>query len=54
LWRFEMITESWSKFLFSIWKENREKPKWSDVVELHDEEDRAYFNTLDEGISNGK
>lgn len=42
------MTSDWAKTLFSIWEENREKPKWSELEELHDEEDRAYFRMLDE------
>ena len=43
-----MTRREWFEALFKIWKENRDKPGWADIYELHDEEDRRYFMSLDE------
>ena len=42
-----MIRLAWAETLFELYKQCRDLPFWNDVKSLHDEEDRAYFETLD-------
>lgn len=45
---------SWEETLYEIWLESRELPNWGELYEMHDMEDKKYFDMLDEGKSNGK
>lgn len=43
-----MNRREWFDLLFDIYKECRDLPKWCDVYECHDDEDRKYFMGLDD------
>lgn len=56
--RWNYLTEEWEpvfytvtsyeEILLDIWNLNRESDGWNKLYELHDEEDRKYFDMLDE------
>lgn len=43
-----MTRRQWFDAIFQIHKDCRDLPRWADVYECHDEEDRQYFMGLDE------
>ncbi len=42
------MTPDWPVFLRSLYVDNRAGPYWEDVYNCHDEEDRGYFDMLEE------
>lgn len=49
-----MNAKEWHETLFEIYKQFRDLPHWADVYDLHDEEDKNYFDMLDKEVLNEK
>jgi hypothetical protein len=46
------MTPEWAETLTEVYRDCRNLPRWCDLVELHDQEDREFFALLD--ISGGR
>ena len=46
--------KTWPECLLEEYKSCRRFPGWKQILENHDEEDRNYFDRLDEEVAEGK
>lgn len=44
----------WNEYLFATFVIGRESPGWEDLLSLHDEMDRSYFDTLEAHYAAGR
>lgn len=44
----------WKTYLFDEFRRCRDFPGWPTILSCHDEEDRAYFESLEELLQTGK
>lgn len=47
------MTPEWKRILKETFDACRWEPRWADLYDLHDEEDRAYFQRLEENSQDG-